>query len=89
VLDLASERKRVHAGEKGIQDSILHFLYQTKPGSILLKALVNPYVSKATGYFMDSGLSVPLVKPFIKCNNINIHTCNILELYMYIYINSR
>ena len=72
MLDLASERKRVHAGKKGIQDSILHFLYQTKPGSILLKALVNPYVSKATGYFMDSGLSVPLVKPFIKCNNINM-----------------
>ncbi|MCI9077884.1 MAG: phosphatidylserine decarboxylase [Lachnospiraceae bacterium] len=69
---MGNKRKSVHAGDKGIQDSILRFLYQTKPGSLLLKVLVNPYLSKAAGCFMDSRFSVPLIKPFIKYNNINM-----------------
>lgn len=69
---MENNRKYVHAGDRGIQDSILHFLYQTKPGSFFLKALVSPYVSRVVGYFMDSRFSVPLIKPFIKYNKINM-----------------
>ncbi|MDE6617205.1 MAG: phosphatidylserine decarboxylase, partial [Lachnospiraceae bacterium] len=69
---MGDKRKRVYVNNKGIQDSILRFLYQTKPGSLLLKVLVNPYISKAAGYFMDSRFSVPLIQPFIRCNNINM-----------------
>ncbi|MCX4327264.1 MAG: phosphatidylserine decarboxylase [Lachnospiraceae bacterium] len=69
---MQNKRERVPVNNKGIQNSILRFLYQTKPGSFLLKALVNPYVSEAAGYFMDSRFSVPLIKPFIKYNHINM-----------------
>lgn len=69
---MENKRKRIHAGDKGIQDSILRFLYQTKPGRLLLKVLTSPYVSELAGYFMDSRFSVPLIKPFIKYNNINM-----------------
>ena len=47
---MGDKRERFHAGNKGIQENILRFLYQTKPGSLLLKVLVNPYISKAAGY---------------------------------------
>lgn len=69
---MKDKRKRVCDSDKSVQGSILRFLYQTKPGSFLLKVLVSPYISKAAGYFMDSRFSVPLIKPFIKYNNINM-----------------
>ena len=69
---MGDKRERFNTGNKGIQENILRFLYQTKPGSLLLKVLVNPYISKAAGYFMDSRFSVPLIKPFIRCNNIDM-----------------
>lgn len=54
------------------QELILKSLYGTFAGRCLLKVLTQPTVSKAAGAFMDSGLSAPLIKPFIRKNNINI-----------------
>ncbi|MCM1131926.1 MAG: phosphatidylserine decarboxylase [Ruminococcus flavefaciens] len=54
------------------QDRLLHLLYDTLPGRILLKPLTAPVVSKLAGVFMDSPLSVPMIKPFIEKNNINL-----------------
>ena len=54
------------------QELILKSLYGTFAGRCLLKILTQPTVSKAAGAFMDSGLSAPLIKPFIRKNNINI-----------------
>lgn len=56
----------------GIQAKALHFLYKTKIGKKFLKVLVMPSLSKTVGHFMDSKLSLPLIKPFIKHNNINM-----------------
>ena len=51
----------------------LSFLYNTKFGRIILKLIAfNPITSKIVGKFMDSYLSKPIIKPFIKSNNINI-----------------
>lgn len=54
------------------QNNILRFLYNNAFGRILLKPLTSPIVSKIVGSFMDSALSIPIIKPFIKNNNINL-----------------
>lgn len=51
----------------------LSFLYNNIFGRIILKFLVNlPLVSKLSGFVLDRKVSKILIKPFIKCNNINI-----------------
>lgn len=52
---------------------VLEFLYKTEPGKKLLKILTMPCVSEFAGRFMDSHFSLPLIRPFIKYNNINMH----------------
>lgn len=54
------------------QDKILKFLYDTVFGRCILKALTMPFLSEIVGKFMDSELSKPLIKPFIRKNNINL-----------------
>lgn len=53
------------------QNRILAKLYETFGGRILLKFLVVPVVSKTAGVFMDSPLSVPFIKKFIRKHKIN------------------
>ncbi len=50
----------------------LKFLYGTLPGRILLKPLVSVGVSRFVGAFMNTALSVPLIKPFIRSKNIDM-----------------
>ncbi len=50
----------------------LEFLYQTKPGRILLRPLISKPVSDLSGAFMDSKLSKCLISSFAKKNNINL-----------------
>ena len=58
--------------EKNIQSSatVLNFLYNTIPGRILLKLLINPFISKIVGFYHDIPLSKLKIKSFIKNNNI-------------------
>lgn len=56
-------------------DKILNFLYGTVPGRILLKGLTARPVSKAAGAFMDSAFSIPLIRPFVKKNGIDLSEC--------------
>lgn len=53
------------------QNRLLARLYDTLGGRFILKFLVMPAVSKAAGAFMDSPLSVPLIKKFIKKHNLD------------------
>lgn len=53
------------------QNILLKKLYGTVCGRVILKALTAPAVSKAAGVFMDSWLSVPLIKRFIKSSGID------------------
>ena len=50
----------------------LKFLYGTAPGRILLKPLVSVGVSRFVGAFMNTVLSVPLIKPFIRSKGIDM-----------------
>lgn len=54
------------------QDRLLDFLYNTLPGRILLKPLVRPGISRLTGRLLSTRVSAALVKPFIKCNQIDM-----------------
>ena len=54
------------------QNKLLKKLYGSVSGRILLKGLTAPALSKAVGIFMDSRLSKPVIKPFIKKNKIDI-----------------
>ena len=49
------------------------FCYGTSFGRALLKLLVRPWVSKTVGCFMDSRLSKPLIKRFVKKNGIDLN----------------
>jgi len=55
-----------------LQDDLLKFLYCTVPGRVVLKGLTKPCVSKMAGRFLDSPLSVGLIGPFIRQNQIDI-----------------
>ena len=54
------------------QDRMLKALYGSVPGRAVLKLLVSPVVSKAAGAFLSSRLSVPLIKPFVRKNGIDL-----------------
>lgn len=49
----------------------LEFLYNTKPGRIILKPLTSRVLSKLAGRFLDSGLSKFLVSGFINSNDLD------------------
>lgn len=63
-------KKEYQAKKK--ESSALRFLYHTLPGRLLLKPLTSRALSKAAGAFMDSRLSKPLIKSFVKKNGINL-----------------
>lgn len=54
------------------QDKALQFLYGTTGGRLLLKILTAPIISKIVGVFMDTSLSVFLIKPFVQKSGINL-----------------
>ncbi|MGN0484696.1 MAG: phosphatidylserine decarboxylase [Lachnospiraceae bacterium] len=54
------------------QETVLAFLYGTKPGRFLLRALVHPWVSKLGGAVLDSPISCVGIKPFVKKNKIDL-----------------
>ncbi len=51
---------------------VLGFLYENAFGRIILKLLTARWLSKLAGVFCDSRLSKPLIKKFIKNNNIDL-----------------
>lgn len=53
------------------QNKVLSKLYDTFGGRFMLKFLVIPTVSRTAGVFMDSPLSIPLIKKFIKKHNLD------------------
>lgn len=54
------------------QNKLLKGLYGSAGGRAMLKLLTAPVLSKAAGAFMDSPLSKPLIKPFIRRGGIDM-----------------
>ena len=51
------------------------FLYDTAPGRLVLKAITRPWLSKAAGAFLSSGLSKTFIPGFVKNNGIDLSQC--------------
>ena len=64
-------RRRLHK-RKRHSDRTLRFLYHTRTGRMLLKPLTCRPVSQVSGRFLDSPMSKPLIRPFVKKNNIDL-----------------
>lgn len=58
--------------ENKTQEKWLNKLYGNFFGRCVLKILTLPFISKIVGKFMDSELSIPLIKPFIRKNFIDM-----------------
>ena len=54
------------------QDRFLEKLYTTTIGRIVVRILINPFVSNIGGWFMNSIFSIPLIKSFITNNKIDM-----------------
>ena len=54
------------------ESASLRFLYKNAVGRLLLKPLTARGVSKFVGKFMDSRMSKPLIRSFVKRNGINL-----------------
>ncbi|MCM1245794.1 MAG: phosphatidylserine decarboxylase [Roseburia sp.] len=54
------------------QDKLLHFMYMTPVGRLLLKPLVSPLFSKIAGNFLNTRFSCHFIEPFIRSNNIDM-----------------
>lgn len=54
------------------QDKLLRRLYSCFLGRVVLKAITMPAVSKIAGKFLNSKISVLMISPFIKHNNIDL-----------------
>lgn len=50
----------------------LHFLYRTAVGRLCLRILIARWISRLCGAFLDSRLSKPLIKRFVKNNDIDL-----------------
>lgn len=54
------------------QDKLLAALYGHAWGRMLLKPLVQPWISRAAGWLLSTRLSCVLIEPFIRKNNIDM-----------------
>lgn len=55
-----------------IQNKIVHFLYRSSLGRILLRQLIKPWVSNISGIMLNSSFSKVLIPPFVKLSKINM-----------------
>lgn len=61
--------------ENEAQDRLLKTLYGTAAGRLLLKLLVQPWVSRLAGAFLNTSLSVGMIAPFIERYGISMEEC--------------
>ena len=73
---MSNEKKDTLQTREGIappRDSAsLRFFYHTALGRLLLRPLISRGVSKLCGRFMDSRLSKPMIRRFVKKNGIDL-----------------
>lgn len=62
----------LNMAKKTNEGSMLRFLYGNVLGRICLRILIAPWISKLCGAFLNSRLSKPLIKGFVKNNNIDL-----------------
>lgn len=58
--------------EDNSQDAMLKSIYGSVFGRFLLRIATMPVISKIAGFFLSTGMSRVIIKPFIKSNNIDM-----------------
>lgn len=66
------DREGYEIDQNETQNKVLAFLYQTRPGRCLLSVLVQPWVSKVGGFFLNLPLSRWMIGPFVRNNEIDL-----------------
>ena len=64
------------------QDRFLNFLYNTKPGRVMLKAMISDKLTRLIEIYMNTRISTLKIDPFIKKNNIKKELIKCQILYM-------
>ena len=64
-------------------DTGLKILYHTIPGRALLRVLSGRTLSALGGKLLDSPLSLPLIRPFVKYNGIELSECDTCEFHCF------
>jgi phosphatidylserine decarboxylase len=65
------------------QNKVLAFLYQTKPGRCILSVLIQPWVSKVGGFFLNLPVSRWMIGPFVRKNDIDLSQYEDCEYHSY------
>ena len=64
--------KVAKVAKASLQERLTGWLYGTAPGRVALRGLVRPGFSKVAGAFLSSGLSKPLIRSFVRNNDIDL-----------------
>lgn len=73
--DRSNKKRKKYRARRQKQDRelTLRFMYHTVPGRVLLKALSGRRFSAVAGRFMDSSMSRPLIRRFVRKNHIDLN----------------
>lgn len=61
--------------KKSGQDTLLNWMYSHCPGRMALKILVQPAISRAVGWVLNTRISKIFIPPFVKRNKIDLSVC--------------
>ncbi len=73
-MDFSSDTGRIRADGQ-TPSRWLRFFYNTRIGGVMLRLMVSPFITKTVGKFLDTRLSKPLIKGFVKRNGIDLSEC--------------
>lgn len=77
------DRKGNIAVEENGQDKFLRHLYNDRGGKLCLKVLVQPFVTRLGGWFLNTRFSARMVPGFVKRNGIDLSACTRQQFYSY------
>ena len=61
--------------EENSQDKFLRLLYNDRGGRICLKVMVQPFVTRLGGWFLNTRFSARMIPGFVKRNHIDLSVC--------------
>ncbi len=61
--------------EENSQDKFLRHLYNDRGGRICLKVMVQPFVTRLGGWFLNTRFSARMIPGFVKRNHIDLSVC--------------
>lgn len=70
-----TDRNGTEYTQDSFQDKFLKGLYENPLGRGMVKILVQPWISKLAGGFLDTRFSKCLIAPFVKSHHIDLNIC--------------